>query len=115
MISFNAIEVEQGESLIKIKNTRNGQKPVQFYVPKVIKDLSEEISNAKIINLSEFKNISDFLRTAYKKFVYYLLIKDGKIDSIPDFDRKKIELQAQLKFSDKKDTIGNLAPFLAGI
>jgi len=74
------------------KNTRNGQKPVQFYVPAHIKDLSKEIPNAVIIEFSEYKTVSDFLRAKFKQFVYYFLIKTDQIEKIPEYDQKKILL-----------------------
>ena len=69
------------------KNRNNNYKPIQFYVPKNLKMLREKISNSKIIEHTEFNNMSDYLREAFKIFTYYLLIKENKEYLIPEYDR----------------------------
>ncbi|NHI92158.1 MAG: hypothetical protein EAX96_06610 [Candidatus Lokiarchaeota archaeon] len=100
---------------IKVKYSKSGQKPVQFYVKKALKDLQQEIPNATIIKHTEYRNFSDFLRACYKKFIYYLLIQEEKSEKIPPYDKKKIEIRSQLKIIPKKDLVNELIPFLAGI
>jgi len=83
--------------IIADKDMKCKDEPIQFYIPKQIKDLLDmkidgmkNIGNADIQLHTGFKNRSAFLRDVITRLVLYILIKKGQIDLLPEYYKKKI-------------------------
>jgi len=94
------------ESKPKRKNIRKGKKSVQFWIQDQVKDLTGKIKKSDMIKFSGYEYYADFLRDAYKRFVYFLLIKTDQTESIPEFDR--IKLERIYKLNSKHPFINNI-------